>query len=191
MNAERHGGACQAAPPPPPEPLTTLFERLSDGDATALSAVYETAASEIHGLALFRTRSAADAADVVQDVFVKLAQQGAKLRAIRNPRAWLLTVTRRAAIDVLRKRSKDVEIEEAALLAGPGSVEEWRADAGRLSEALHRLSDQQREVLYLKHFSELSFAEIGKTVGVPTFTAASRYRLGLKRLRKMLDADDD
>ena len=51
---------------------------------------------------------------------------------------------------------------------------------------LKDLPPPQREALYLRHFAGLTFAQIGRVAGVPTFTAASRYRLGIRRLRRMM-----
>jgi DNA-directed RNA polymerase specialized sigma24 family protein len=64
-----------------------LFEDLAAGRASALEALYELAAPQLYGLALWRTGSEEDAADVVQDVFVRVAEQGAKLAKVRNPKA--------------------------------------------------------------------------------------------------------
>ena len=57
--------------------------------------------------------------------------------------------------------------------------------AKNLPPGLRELPAPQREAIYLRHFAGCSFAEIGKATGVPTFTAASRYRLGMRRLRQL------
>ena len=56
-------------------------------------------------------------------------------------------------------------------------------EARRTSRLLLELPPAQREAIYLRHFAGCSFAEIGRATSVPTFTAASRYRLGIRRLR--------
>ena len=61
-------------------------------------------------------------------------------------------------------------------------------DADRATAALSQLPTAQREAVYLHHFAGLAFREIGRVTGVPTFTAASRYRLGIARLRRALGA---
>ena len=68
------------------------------------------------------------------------------------------------------------------VLADPGTA----ADAARASRLLLGLPPAQREAVYLRHFAGLSVAEVGDVTGVPTFTAASRYRLGIGRLRKLM-----
>jgi DNA-directed RNA polymerase specialized sigma24 family protein len=48
---------------------------------------------------------------------------------------------------------------------------------------------KQRETIYLRHFAGCTFADIGRIVGVPTFTASSRYRLGVHRLRRLMEKE--
>lgn len=166
-------------------PLAAAFTALATGDLAALEAIYDACAADLYGLALWRTGSREDAADVVQEVFVRLAGRGPKLRRVRDPRAYLLAMAHSAAVDVLRRRKVTVAADDAVLepvLADPGTA----ADAARASRLLLGLPPTQREAVYLRHFAGLSFAEIGDVTGVPTFTAASRYRLGIGRLRKLM-----
>jgi len=155
------------------------------GDLDALAGVYDLIAGNLFGAALWRTGSREDAADVVQEVFVRLARAGRTLSKVRRPRAYLLTMTHRAAVDLLRQRCRTQPVDDA-LLEPVAPDHEAHADAARLSALVRALPAAQREAVYLRHFAGLSFAEIGAATGVPTFTAASRCRLGLARLRKML-----
>jgi len=173
-----------------PEPaLLELFTELADGRIAALEALYDALADDVHGLALWRTGSAADAADVVQEVFVRLAQAGQALKRVRDPRGWVRTMAHRAAVDVHRKRSRRGEepIDTVPFLEAPQVAPERRLDAERVSELLHELPAQQREALYLHVHAGCTFAEVGRATGVPTFTAASRCRLALKKLRVLME----
>lgn len=171
----------------------SLFDDLAVGRASALEALYDLAAAQLYGLALWRTGSENDAADVVQDVFVRVAEQGAKLAKVRNPKGWLLTVTHRAAVDVTRRRRRRIAepIEEFPFLAAVDDNSERMLDAARASVLLAGLPDMHRDVVYLRHFVGCTFAEIGKIVGVPKFTAASRYRAGIEKLRRLMEGDHD
>jgi len=158
---------------------------VSAGDFDGLAIVYDLIAGDLFGAALWRTGSREDAADVVQEVFVRLARGGAALAKVRKPRAYLLTVTHRAAVDLLRCRRRTEPVDDA-LLEPIAPTQDAGADAARISSLVRALPAVQREAVYLRHFVGLSFAEIGAATRVPTFTAASRYRLGLARLRKKL-----
>jgi RNA polymerase sigma factor (sigma-70 family) len=172
----------------PERALVELFSELADGRIAALEALYDALADDVHGLALWRTGSAADAADVVQEVFVALAQAGEALRRVRDPRGWVRTMAHRAAVDVHRKRSRRGEepLEAAPFLEAAPEAPERRLDAEKVSQLLHELPPAQREALYLHH-AGCTFAEVGRATGVPTFTAASRCRLALKKLRALME----
>ncbi len=186
---------------PPPESAETtsrnqaswrsLFDELAAGRNSALEALYDLAAPKLYGLALWRTASEEDAADVVQDVFVRVIEQGRRLVNVKNPKAWLLTVTHRAAVDVTRRRRRRSAepLEQCSFLAADEEDSERMLDAARASELLAELPDLHRDVIYLRHFADCTFAEIGEIVGVPKFTAASRYRNGVSKLRQMMEGE--
>ena len=175
------------------EDWRNLFKHLAAGRLAALDELYDAAASKIYGLALWRTGSEEDAADVVQDVFVRVAEQGVRLAKVRNPRAWIMTVTNRAAIDVIRRRSRrqTEPLDNCAFLIAVDDDDKRILEATQVSALLVGLPDTQRVVIYLKHFAGCTLAEIGDIVGVPKFTAASRYRNGIQKLRKLLEGDHE
>ena len=95
---------------------------------------------------------------------------------------------RRRAIDL--GRSADRRVVREAVMAGEiseawfdGGVEE-RETSRLIQEAMNRLPDNYREVVTLKVWGELTFAEIAEALEIPANTAASRYRYGLAELRK-------
>jgi len=171
-----------------PDPLARAFAAVAGGDLEALAGVFDACADDLFGLALWRTGSREDAADAVQEVFIRLARSGRRLAGVHKPRAYLLAMVHRAAVDILRRRRRTVEATDALLEPTAAGYED-RADASRLSALLRRLPAAQREAVWLRHFAELTFAEIGEATGVPVFTAASRYRLGIRRLRRLLGVE--
>jgi RNA polymerase sigma-70 factor (ECF subfamily) len=167
-----------------------VFAALAAGRAGALDELYDLAATEVYRLALWRTGSTEDAEDVLQEVFVRVAERCRELAAVRRPRSWLLTVAHRAAIDCCRRRARRVAepVEEIRYLAAPTGDPERAADAATVSRLVGRLPATQREVVVLRHYADCTFADIGRITGVPTFTAASRYRLAVAKLRRLLEA---
>jgi RNA polymerase sigma-70 factor (ECF subfamily) len=166
--------------------LGPIVARVTSGDPEALGPLYDALAPEIFAAALWRTGSRADAADVVQDVFVKIATAPGLLKGVKHPRRYVLTMAHRSAIDRHRGSRPDLPIDDA-LLVQTNELDAGRSlDAARATAALRELPDPQREAIYLHHFAGCSFREVGKITGVPTFTAASRHRLGIARLRVLL-----
>jgi RNA polymerase sigma-70 factor (ECF subfamily) len=187
MQAHSNVAWLGAATPRPESDLSGALAAIAAGDADAAADLYARIGAEIFGLALWRTGSRDDAADVVQDVFVKVMAERGRLARVRRPRAWLLTVAHRCALDVVRGRHGDRRVDAVDDLLEPALEEPGRrVDAGRLTALLHRLPAAQREAIYLRHFAELTFRDIGAVTAVSTFTAATRYRLGIERLRRRL-----
>lgn len=168
--------------------LARLFQELAAGRVQALDGIYEACADEVYGLAVWRTGSASDASDVVQEVFVRLASRASRLGGLQDPLAYVRRMAYRASIDVHRKRKRRREepLEACPLVEAPQDSPGRRVDADRVSGLLAKLPANQRQTIFLRHFAECSFAEIGRATGVPTFTAASRYRLGMRRLKRLI-----
>jgi RNA polymerase sigma-70 factor (ECF subfamily) len=104
----------------------------------------------------------------------------------------LVTSVRRAAFDLARRESRRAVREESAetdrarlepVFFAPVEGEERRA---AIEAALARLSEEQREVLVLKIWGELTFDQIAAQLEISPNTAASRYRYALGALRKEL-----
>jgi RNA polymerase sigma-70 factor (ECF subfamily) len=166
-----------------------IFSELAAGRAGALETLYEVASGRVFGLALWRTGSREDACDVVQDVFVRVAEQRNRLARVRDPESWLLTVAHRVAVDAVRRRERrrTEPLESCPFLQAPGDDAMRALDAERASALMTRLPSAQREAIYLHHYAGYSFSAVGKIVGVPTFTVASRCRLGLEKLRRLME----
>jgi RNA polymerase sigma-70 factor (ECF subfamily) len=174
-----------AVPPAEDDASRTWFAALAEGNREPLGTIYDRFAAELHALALWRTGSREDADDVVQEVFVRLATTGADHARVREPRGYLLAMAHRASVD-RRRRPRTTSLDDVAFVEAPPFEPERAADAARASSALGKLPGAQREAVWLHHFAGLGFREIGDVTGVPTFTAASRYRLGLAKLRALL-----
>ena len=171
--------------------LAALLAEVAAGSEAALAALYRALAAPVYALALWRTGSRDDAAEVVQETFLRIASGRDRLQRVRRPRVWVLTIAHRLAVDATRRRRPLAADSgaELALLAAP-AVDPARAiDAARASALVTSLPARQREVVYLHLFEGLTFAAIGGVTGVPTFTAASRYRLAIARLRRALEME--
>jgi RNA polymerase sigma-70 factor (ECF subfamily) len=163
------------------------FSRLARGERDALADLYDAHAHSLyrHGLAL--TRRPAEAEDLVQGVFLKLATTGAPLLAVRNPGNYLHRILRAAWIDGQRRASV-AHSRPTGADSEPADPEACADVESTLdvTRALARLSALQREIVDLHLIEGFSFKEAGRITGVSMFTAASRYRVALERLRQMI-----
>jgi RNA polymerase sigma-70 factor (ECF subfamily) len=162
-----------------------LLADLASGRAEALAELYDRHAAALfrHGLALTRRRQ--DAEDLVQSVFVKLAATGAELLGVRQPASYLHRMLHTTWMDARRR-----------VITGERVVEQVATDVTEvrpafeasidIARALGELPEEQREVVVLHLVEGFSFREAGRLTGVSLFTAAGRYRLAVKQLRKLL-----
>lgn len=139
------------------------------------------------------TRTLADAEDVVQEAFVRYWRHQRHLPG--EPMALMVTSIRRAAIDLARREDRRTAREERAAEAPEGApLFETSLDGqerhAAIEEALRRLPAEQREVLVLKIWGELTFEQIARELSISTNTAASRHRYALGALRRQLASAD-
>ncbi len=166
-----------------PSRVRLLARELAVGSREALAELYDLLADRVYGLALWMTANREDAADVVQQTFVRVWEKCRLVGRAREPEAYVLRIARSVASDCVRRRPPSGRPLEEGLLVAVLPDPTKAVDAARLSRLLARLPAGQRAVLYLHCFAGLSFREVGEILRVPTFTAASRYRLALDRLR--------
>jgi RNA polymerase sigma-70 factor (ECF subfamily) len=151
---------------------------------------------DVHAQALFAyllnfTRNEQDTRDALQEVFVKLARNPEALRKARDERAFLIRLAHNAAIDLMRRhgtREKHHErygIEQLSTFA-PSADPDEEAFRAELGACLGELPPEQREVVHLKLWEDLTFEQIAAALEIPPNTAASRYRYGIDKLRDLL-----
>lgn len=156
-----------------------------------LERLYERHAEALFAFVLNLTRDEADTSDILQEVFRRLAVRPAIMEGVRQERAFLLRLAHNLAIDFIRRRaarSRSVETlaAEGSNIFAPADHPDEQAFRLELTQALAELPPDQRAVVHLKLWEELTFEEIGQTLGISANTAASRYRYGVDKLRSRL-----
>jgi RNA polymerase sigma-70 factor (ECF subfamily) len=173
-----------------------LVRRMSGGDERALGALYDRWSAAVYALVLQIVRDAAEAEDVVEDVFWQSWRQAARYEPSRaGVSTWLLTIARSRALDRLRSlrraREETVPITSAAeSVASSGATPAVDAELSEervlVAAALRELPAEQREALELAYFGGLSQTEIAARTGQPLGTVKTRMRLAMQKLRTRL-----
>ena len=165
----------------------------TEGMQADLEGLYDEHAQALFAFLLNFTRDEDDTRDVLQEVFVKLAQQPELLGGVRDERAFLLRLARNAAIDLMRRRvARDKHHDQFGADAetlspfAPADDPDEQAFRAQLADALGELPPEQRAVVHLKLWESLTFEQIAAALDIPMNTAASRYRYGLDKLRERL-----
>jgi RNA polymerase sigma-70 factor (ECF subfamily) len=162
------------------------------GDQAAFSTLYDRLKTRAHGVALGIARDRSQAEDIVQEAFLAVWRNRATYVPHRgSPAAWVLGVVRNRAIDSLRHDARDAKHrageQHIDQHAHPSSEDLQHAtierdEAARLRGLLAQIPAEQREIIVLAYFGELSGSEIAAQLDLPLGTVKGRMRLGLKKL---------
>ena len=156
---------------------------LHAGRTSALDELFRRYADGLFHYALTLTLDQDGAEDIVQQLFVDLAARPGALDNVYNLKSYLYQAVRNRSLNHKKRAQK--ETDELFEPECPGLAPDERL---ALQLALSSLNPEQREVVVLKIHHGLTFQEIGKAIGVPQNTAASRYRYALENLRGQLTA---
>lgn len=178
--------------------LEALVARVAGGDEAALGELFDATVSRVYGLALRVTRKPESAEEVVGDVFQQVWRDAARFDPARgNVLAWLLTICRSRALDLLRARDlAESHPEPEVLSAGDPALDDDPLDlllavesAGAVHRALSGLNVQARELITLAFFRGMTHAEIAEETRLPLGTVKTGLRRGLASLRHALAGD--
>ena len=160
---------------------------MKSGDQSAMAEIYDRYSSIVYAVALRVLGDTGAAEDVLQEVFLQLWRNPS---AFDSPRgslaAWLAVITRNRAIDALRRRRPETDIEDVIVSVAPdlaGQADRSRA-AEKVRGVLRAMPTAQRSALEMAYFEGMSHSEIASKTGEPLGTIKTRIRAGLMALRK-------
>lgn len=182
--------------------LTELLQRACRREPAALTELIERYSPRVFGLLYRLTRSRDAAEDLLQETFLRVVRTIENYEHVGRFEPWLFRIAANLARDRARKHSRRGETvstdagwaDELAPTVGsdmdratnPLQRIEQGENRERLQAALGKLSEPEREIVLLRHYSELSFREIADLLGVPLGTALARAHRALKHLRAHL-----
>ncbi len=179
-------------PPNDNDPLAPLLRRCATGDEAALRALYDHQAPRLKGLALRITASHTLAEDVVHDVFLHVWQQAARFDPNRGAaRAWLTTLVRFRALEVLRRHARERTVEQLPDLPDdqPDAYAQMlvSAQGQALHACLAALDLAPRRAVTLAFVEGCTHGEVAAMLGMPLGTVKSMIRRSLQALKRCLD----
>ena len=185
-----------------PAGLDRLLRRARRRDSQALHKLVDMYSARVFGLLYRLTGSHETAEDLLQETFLRVMRMIPEYRHGGKFEAWLFRIAANLARDHarrVRRRGHPLTLDGSGREDEPGSPqladaaqldpsgELLRTEAGqRLGEVLCELPEMDREIILLRHFSELSFREIAELLDIPLGTALARAHRALKRLRAAL-----
>jgi RNA polymerase sigma-70 factor (ECF subfamily) len=160
------------------------------GDDEAFESAIRTYSRRVYIVAYAILQDQSEAEDIVQETFLKAHHQRGKLREPEKFPAWLLTVTRNAARDRLRRRRPQAEPEAFDTMADhsvstPGSAMEKKEHQAHLRRALATLPEEHRTALTLRYLEGLDYRAIETTMGLSNGALRGILGRALGTLRRM------
>ncbi len=176
--------------------LANLVRRAQAKDADAFDELIELFGRRMYGYFYRFVASREEAEDLLQELFLRVVRSIDRYAHGQQFEAWLF----RIATNLLRDRARgikrrptpgvldgDTEEQPPAGCAEIGRSPETQDEVDRLGAALQRLSEPERQVVMLRHFSQLSFAEIAAIVSAPVGTVLARAHRALAKLREIME----
>ena len=170
------------------ERVRVCAQRISESGAPALSGLFDLTAQRLVRYATTVTRNQHDAEDAVQSALVKVAARPQLLCQTAQPWHYLLRMVRNEALVILRRKKRCLTINDISDLLTLRLVDELEKEDHHRAVwlALRSLPNEQSEVVVLKIWEEMTFAEIGEVLEISGSTAASRYRYAIAKLGRKL-----
>ena len=175
-----------------------LMQAISHGNAAALSTLYDRYASILKALTIRVVHDEAEADDLLQEVFMQVWQQAKNYSSDKGkPLGWIVTLTRRRAIDRLRKRQAYCRAKDRFEVTTDRQPESWVHN--RIEDDIH-LEDMrtflrakievlppfQRQAIEMAFFKGMSQREIALATETPLGTIKTRLELGLRKLSESI-----
>ena len=182
-----------------------LLRRAARHEPEALHALVDMYSGRVYGLLYRLTGSPEIAEDLLQDTFLRLVRRIRDYEHVGKFEPWLFRIAANLARDHARKIKRrgstltldgdqrgEPGVPEPAdpTQTDPGRALLREESARRLGEALRELSEMDREIIMLRHFSELPYAEIAEMLEIPLGTALARAHRAMKRLKTLLSEED-
>ena len=180
-----------------------LMARVAARDPAAFELLYDRHATVVLGIAARIVGDRIIGEEVLQEAYWRVWNQAETFDPAKGQlRAWLYSIARRQALDVLRRQSvrpqaarDEAEAHRLEMAPNPNDnvpeAAELAIAAAQLRRALGQLSAEQQRVLELAYFRGLTRQEIAAATGTPLGTVHTRARLGLQNLRSIMSRAGD
>ena len=167
-----------------------LVERFRNGDREAFTTLMVRYQRPIYNAAFWIVRSAEDARDIAQSVFLRVAERLDEFDGSHKFFSWIYRIAVNESLNLLRRNGHEEPLDDEIELPGGSDDPESQARDAERSRHIHRalltMSAMDRTVIVLRHFSECSYQEIARVLDVDEKTVKSRLFEARRRLRDLL-----
>ena len=172
--------------------LNELLARVSRGDEHAFARLYDELSAAVFGLARRVVRDPARAEEIAQEVFLAVWQQATRFEPAKGSAVtWVMTLTHRRAVDVVRSSEASARREERVSTQETpydevAETATTRMEGQQVRRCMGSLTDLQREAVTLAYYGGYTYPEVASLLEAKLSTIKTRMRDGLIRLRDCL-----
>jgi RNA polymerase sigma-70 factor (ECF subfamily) len=180
--------------------LQQLLSRVALHDRAALRSLYDATAGRLLAIVQRMLDDRAAAEDVIQDTFITVWSRAAQFPQLRtSPLAWLTTIARHRAIDLMRRRRPETSLtwrdadghehqhDIVDETATPLDQLQRRQYEGQLTQCVDRLDDAPRQAVLLAYFEGLTHEQLAARLQRPLGTVKTWVRRSLQQLKACLE----
>jgi RNA polymerase sigma-70 factor (ECF subfamily) len=177
------------------EQLKELLAACALQDRRAFAQLYQMSSAKLYGVILRILGRDEWAQDCLQEAYIKVWHNAGNYRPyIAAPMTWMMTIARNQALDLLRKRRREVQqdnpgslLEEKDKEALPLDNLQQTDEGRRLNACLEQLKEQQRQIIALAYFKGMTHEELAQQTETPLGTVKTWIRRGLEQLKRCLE----
>ena len=185
--------------------LANIIEQCRKGRPEAFNWLLETYGRRLYAYFLRTSGSTHDADDLLQEIFVRLIEKIRDYKHQGRFEHWLFRIAANLARDRIRRLQRspsslsldaadteknDLTAQLASSEPPPDAPMQLDQLRDELQEALAQLPEIDREIIVMRHYSQMSFKEIARQFNMPIGTALAKVHRGLKRLRSIMEPKD-
>ncbi len=166
------------------DPCDIAITEIASGNKKALERVYNEYGRMILSVAYQITGDFGEAEDVLQDTMIRILRLSHTYKKGTNPKAWVLKVTKNSAVDKIKEKKHTLSLEEIPEKEKAQSAfEPQTLQQIMLRDALNTLSDEEKLIVKLRIYADLSHSEIANVIEKNTVSVRKKYQRALEKLK--------
>lgn len=165
------------------EKCSTLLTEIAKGDERSLELLYSLTSARLFSVALGITKNRHTAEDVLQETFLKVVKYAGLFKRKGNGYGWICTILKNTALTHIKKQRVDYDIDEFHNLCDLNVSPDKTDSRLEVEEALKTLEADEKKLIWLKYFCDMTVREIGKELSLPKSTIAYKINAAEKKLK--------